>query len=88
MASKRRRLISDSESDDEIDENIFLPDPDNSGNEDDSEDSESEFFDDIAPEKTYEFVHRNFDGFCFQFQKILQTLLVNRSLLIFWTIES
>ena len=60
MASKRRRLISDSKSDDEVDENIFLPDPDNSGDEDDSGDSESEFLDDISPEKTYSQASKNY----------------------------
>ena len=60
MAPKHRRLISDSKSDDEVDENLFLPNPDNSGDEDDSGDSESEFLDDISPEKTYSQASKNY----------------------------
>ena len=59
MVSKRSRRLSDSESDceqfysdDEDEESLFLPDPNNSG-ADDTDDSESEFLEEITTEKTY-----------------------------------
>ena len=59
MPPKRRKLLSDSESDfeqlcsdNEDEESLFLPDPNNSG-DDDTDESESEFFGETISNITY-----------------------------------